>query len=144
MRKTSWHAYTHGDGVTRISTGIGGRKMIAEIQLIDRPQRVAFTPLKQKRRCKFDELPPARTVAAGICALSVGFGHRQPRIRRSGHPHLEWQRVTPPSELLETMPRHSGSPLRARVIDRVKSQRLTNVDWRGMWAALCEFALAFR
>ena len=118
--------------------------MISEIQFIDRPQRVAFTPLNQKRRCKFDELPQARAVAIEICALSVGFGHHPPRIRRSGRPHLEWRRVTPPSELLETMPRHSGSPLRARVVDRVKSQRLTNVDWRGISAALREFALAFR
>jgi hypothetical protein len=118
--------------------------MISEIQLIDRPQRVVFAPLKQKRRSKFDELPQARAVAAEVCALSMGFGHRRSRIRRSGRPHVEWRPVTPRRELRETMLRHSGSPRLARVVDKVKSQRLTTVDWHGMWAALREFALAFQ
>ena len=118
--------------------------MIAEANFtLGHTHRVAFAPLKPKRRFKFDELPQA-SVSANVWTATVEPRRHRARIRRSGRAHVQWRRVTPPSELLETMPRHSRSPVLARVIDKVKFPRPTHGQWQGFRALLRELALEFR
>jgi hypothetical protein len=105
-----------------------------------RQHRVFFTPLKPKRRFKLEG-----AIAAELCPVAVEVGrHHRARIRRSGRLHTQWRRVTPPSELSETMPKRSHSELLARVTDKVKGARTTTGHWQGIWAMVRQFALAFR
>jgi hypothetical protein len=120
-------------------------QMIAETNLTEerRRRRVVFTPLKPKRRFKFDELPPV-SVSEDVCPAPVRLGRHRVRIRRSGRAHVQWRRVTPPSELLETMPKHSRSPVLARVTDKVKGPGTSQGQWQGFRALLRELALELR
>jgi hypothetical protein len=119
--------------------------MISEIELNQAPtQRVCLTRLKPKRRFKLEEVPE-EPMEAELCPVAVEFGrHHRIRIRRSGHMHTQWRRVTPPSELSETMAKRSHSELLARVTDKVKGARPASRHRQNIWAMLREFALAFR
>jgi hypothetical protein len=129
--------------------------MISEIELNQiRPQRVCLTRLKPKRRFKFEEVKteelPAEPTPLELCPVPVEpvrveFGrHHRARIRRSGRVHTQWRRVTPPSELSETMAKRSHSELLARVMDKVKRARPTTAHRQSIWAMLRQFALALR
>ena|ERR1700731_1352760 len=118
--------------------------MITEIDLNAPSQRVFFTHLKPKRRFKLEEMPE-EPMEAELCPVAVESGrHHRARIRRSGRAHTQWRRVTPPSELSETMAKRSHSELLARVTDKVKGARPANGHRQSIWAMLREFALAFR
>jgi|1185.fasta_scaffold05881_2 hypothetical protein len=107
--------------------------------------RTAFSPLKPKRRCKVDE-PDApesapETYAPVLVNARAEFNRNRARISRSGRPHIQFRRVTPPSELMEILPNKSRTPL-ARVVDKIKTPRPRNTHQQGIWALLRGWVLA--
>jgi hypothetical protein len=86
-----------------------------------------------------------KPIEGELCPVPVqSEHHHRARIRRSGRIHTQWRRVTPPSQLSETMPKRSHSELLARVTDKVKDARPATAHRQSIWAMLREFALAFR
>ncbi|HJT80900.1 MAG TPA: hypothetical protein VJ719_06870 [Chthoniobacterales bacterium] len=117
----------------------------------ERVQRVVFTPLKPKRRCKISEpaspqpkKPIEKPHSPVLLNARAEFRRQHPRIPRSGRPQVHFHRVTPPSELMELMPKNSQSPVLARVIDRIKTHRPRHGGHHGFWGLLRYWMFAFR
>jgi hypothetical protein len=112
-------------------------------------QRIAFTPLKPKRRSKqedpHDSDAPeatAETYSPVLVNARAEFNrNRTARINPSGRPHGQFRRVTPPSELMETLPNKSR-PALARVVDKIKTARPRISAPQGVWALLRCWLLA--
>ena len=107
-----------------------------------RSPRVAFEPLKPKRRCKAEEDSGSHEPV--LINAQLEFRHHRERIRRSGRPTVRWQRITPPTELSEILPNRSRRPVLARVVDKVKAPHFRNSNPQGIWALLRCWALALR
>ena len=103
--------------------------------------RVAFEPLKQKRRCKADEEPGSHEPV--LINAQLEFRHHRERIKRSGRQTVSWRRVTSPTELSEVLPKRSRQPVLARVVDKVKAPHFRNSNPHGIWALL-RWSLALR
>ena len=106
--------------------------------------RVAFTPLKQKRRFKTaDEAPQPKHERVLVSAKMEIARHRQ-RMPRSGHQTIQWRRVPSPIRVSEVITPPSRSPLLARVMDKVKNFQPRSGHTQGIWSLLRCSALAGR
>jgi hypothetical protein len=103
--------------------------------------RVAFGPLKPKRRSKMD--PPANGFRPVLINPQLELKRERARITRSGRMAVQWRRVTPPSEISEILPKRSRPQL-AHVVDKVKTIPLRTNNQQGFWALLRGWVLAFR
>jgi hypothetical protein len=105
--------------------------------------RVAFAPLKQKRRFKTGEDAPHEPV---LISAKMEIARHRHRIPRSGHLNVQWRRVPSPirvSEVILPHP-HTPSPVLARVIDKLKAFQPRNSQSQGIWSLLRCWALALR
>ena len=125
--------------------------MISETNFQENPSdHFAFT-LKPKRRCKSDEATDTNLQAQAtplhspvLLNARAEFARHRTRMPRTGRPQLHFRRVTPPSELLEFMPRNPRSPVLAKVVDKIKTYRPRSGNQHGIWALLRYWVLAFR
>ena len=108
----------------------------------DYPPRIAFAPLKPKRRCKTDD--QTEPYAPVLINARLELRRQRDRITRSGRPNVTWRRVTPPTELSELLPTRSRPPVLAKVIDKIKTRPSRAGHGQGIWALLRCWALAFR
>jgi hypothetical protein len=104
--------------------------------------RVAFAPLKPKRRSKIDE--PGHRYQPVLINANLELKQHRARISRSGRPQVQWRRVTAPIEILEVVPPRSRPPVLARVIDKIKNPRPRGANHQSVWALVRCWALAFR
>lgn len=122
-------------------------KMISETNSNEsQPQRIAFAPLKPKRRFKPNEeiAEATESYAPVLIDARTELNRRRARITRTGRINAQWRRITPPSELLRVMPNNSRPPLLARVVDKVKNPQPRIGHHQGIWSLLRCWALALR
>jgi hypothetical protein len=104
--------------------------------------RVAFAPLKPKRRSKIEQ--HAAGYAPVLLNARLELKRERARITRSGHPNVQWRRVTSPAQFSELLPARSKSPLLARVVDKVKQRPARRANNQSIWSLLRGWVLAFR
>src|SRR2546423_14910572 len=104
--------------------------------------RVAFAPLKPKRRFKTADGASQHQRVLVNAKLEIAK-HRE-RIPRSGRPNVQWHRVPSPIRVSEVITPQSRSPVLARVIDKMKNFQPRSGHNQGIWSLLRCWALAGR
>src|ERR1700757_2454061 len=103
--------------------------------------RVAFAPLKPKRRFKpTDDVAQYKPV---LVSATTEIARQRQRFPRSGRPNVQWRRAPSPAQISEVIPARSPSPALARVIDKVKNFQPRERN-QGIWSLLRCWALAIR
>src|SRR5437764_8384097 len=95
--------------------------------------RVAFTPLKQKRRFKPSEDAPHHEPV--LVSAKMEIARERQRMPRTGRPTVQWRRIPSPIVVSEAMPAHRRSPLLARVVDKLKNFQPRERN-QGIWSLL--------
>jgi len=104
--------------------------------------RVAFAPLKPKRRFKTaDDEPQHERV---LVSAKMEIGRHRARMPRSGQPIVQWRRVPSPIRVSEVITPESRSPVLARVVDKVKNFQPRSGQTQSIWSLLRCWALAGR
>ena len=117
--------------------------MNSETTSTEHRSRIAFAPLKQKRRFKNDEHAPHETV---LISAKMEIARHRHRMSRSGRLNVQWRRVPSPIRVSEVILPHpdAPSPVLTRVIDKVKTFQPRNSHGQGIWSLLRCWALAMR
>ena len=108
-------------------------------------QRIAFRPLKQKRRYRSTDVALTEEHQEVTVPAEPRVSARE-RIRKTGRSNMQWRRLTPPSAFMDAAPPQSHSPLLARVVDKVKQHPrfATSGPPQSVWALLRGWALESR